>query len=177
MKLIAKAVEEGRQAIVLVPEISLTPQAIAAFTAVFGDKVAIQHSGLSLGERMDQWKKNPRRAGFHCGGGRSAIFAPFRNLGLIIIDEEQEHTYKSEASPRFHARDVARFRSAQNNCLLVLASATPSVERYYYAQKGIYHLVTLKNRYGGALLPNVEVVDMVGAAGWKRFSVEPGIAG
>ena len=93
-------------------------------------------------------------------GTRSAIFAPFRNLGLIIIDEEQEHTYKSEASPRFHARDVARFRSAQNNCLLVLASATPSVESYYYAQKGIYHLVTLKNRYGGALLPNVEVVDM-----------------
>lgn len=160
LKLIAKAVEEGRQAIVLVPEISLTPQAIAAFTAVFGDKVAIQHSGLSLGERMDQWKKIRAGQVSIAVGTRSAIFAPFRNLGLIIIDEEQEHTYKSEASPRFHARDVARFRSAQNNCLLVLASATPSVESYYYAQKGVYHLVTLKNRYGGALLPNVEVVDM-----------------
>ena len=160
LKLIAKAVEEGRQAIVLVPEISLTPQAIAAFTAVFGDKVAIQHSGLSLGERMDQWKKIRAGQVSIAVGTRSAIFAPFRNLGLIIIDEEQEHTYKSEASPRFHARDVARFRSAQNNCLLVLASATPSVESYYYAQKGVYHLITLKNRYGGALLPNVEVVDM-----------------
>ncbi len=160
LRLIAQAVEEGKQTIVLVPEISLTPQAIAAFTAVFGEKVAIQHSGLSLGERMDQWKKI--RAGQVCiaVGTRSAIFAPFTNLGLIIIDEEQEHTYKSEASPRFHARDVARFRSAQNNCLLVLASATPSVESYYYAQKGAYRLVRLEERYGGALLPNVEIVDM-----------------
>ncbi|MDD3193280.1 MAG: primosomal protein N' [Oscillospiraceae bacterium] len=160
LKLIAKVVEEGKQVIVLVPEISLTPQAIADFTAFFGERVAIQHSGLSLGERMDQWKKI--RAGQVCiaVGTRSAIFAPFTDLGLIIVDEEQEHTYKSEASPRFHTRDVAKFRSVQNNCLLVLASATPSVESYYYAQKGAYHLVRLEKRYGGALLPNVEVVDM-----------------
>ena len=160
LKLIQKAVEEGRQAIVLVPEISLTPQAIAAFTSVFGDRVAIQHSGLSLGERMDQWKKIRAGQVYIAVGTRSAIFAPFDHLGLIIIDEEQEHTYKSESSPRFHARDVARFRSTQNNCLLVLASATPSVESYYYAKKGTYHLVCLKQRFGGALLPNVEIVDM-----------------
>ncbi len=160
LKLIAKAVEEGRQAIVLVPEISLTPQAIAAFTAVFGGRVAIQHSGLSLGERMDQWKKIRAGQVSIAVGTRSAIFAPFTNLGLIVLDEEQEHTYKSEASPRFHARDVAKFRSAQNNCLLVLASATPSVESYYYAQKGAYHLVCLKKRFGGALMPKVGIVDM-----------------
>lgn len=119
------------------PEISLTPQAIAAFTAVFGGRVAIQHSGLSLGERMDQWKKIRAGQVSIAVGTRSAIFAPFTNLGLIVLDEEQEHTYKSEASPRFHARDVAKFRSAQNNCLLVLASATPSVESYYYAQRAL----------------------------------------
>ncbi len=160
LRLIAKALEEGKQAIVLVPEISLTPQTIAAFTAVFGDKVAIQHSGLSLGERMDQWKKIRAGQVSIAVGTRSAIFAPFANLGLIVIDEEQEHTYKSEASPRFHARDVARFRSAQNSCLLVLASATPSVESYYYAQKGAYRLVQLEERFGGALLPKVEIIDM-----------------
>ena len=160
LQLISRAIEQGKQAIVLVPEISLTPQAIAAFTAYFGDQVAIQHSGLSLGERMDQWKKIRSGQVSIAVGTRSAIFAPFSHLGLIVIDEEQEHTYKSEGSPRFHARDVARFRSAQNHCLLVLASATPSVESYYYAQKGIYRLVRLEKRYGGALLPNVEVVDM-----------------
>ena len=160
LKLIEQAVKEGRQAIVLVPEISLTPQAIENFTAYFGDQVAIMHSGLSLGERMDQWKKI--RAGQVCiaVGTRSAIFAPFPNLGLVIIDEEQEHTYKSEASPRFHARDVAKFRCAQHNCLLVLASATPSVESYYHAQKGHYHLVKLGKRFGAARLPDVEVVNM-----------------
>ena len=160
LQLISRAIEQGKQAIVLVPEISLTPQAIAAFTAYFGDQVAIQHSGLSLGERMDQWKKIRSGQVSIAVGTRSAIFAPFSHLGLIVIDEEQEHTYKSEGSPRFHARDVARFRSAQNHCLLVLASATPSVESYYYAKKGIYRLVRLEKRYGGALLPNVEVVDM-----------------
>lgn len=160
LRLIAKAIEEEKQVIVLVPEISLTPQTIAAFTAVFGERVAIQHSGLSLGERMDQWKKIRAGQVSIAVGTRSAIFAPFTNLGLIVMDEEQEHTYKSEASPRFHARDVARFRSAQNSCLLVLASATPSVESYYYARKGVYRLVRLEERFGGALLPHVEIVDM-----------------
>lgn len=160
LKLIEKVIEEGKEAIVLVPEISLTPQAIQAFSAYFGERVAILHSGLSLGDRLDQWKRIRTGKVSIAVGTRSAIFAPFANLGFIIIDEEQEHTYKSEASPRFHARDVAKFRSAQNGCLLVLASATPSIESYYYAKKGVYDLVRLDKRFGGALLPNVEVVDM-----------------
>lgn len=160
LKLIAETVQQGKQAIVLVPEISLTPQAIENFTAYFGDQVAIMHSGLSLGERMDQWKKIRSGQVSIAVGTRSAIFAPFPALGLVIIDEEQEHTYKSEASPRFHARDVAKFRCAQHNCLLVLASATPSVESYYHAQKGHYRLVKLNQRYGAARLPDVEVVNM-----------------
>ena len=161
-KLISDVVADGRQAIVLVPEISLTPQTIEGFTARFGDRVAILHSGLSLGERLDEWKRIRAGQVDIAVGTRSAVFAPFERLGLIVIDEEQEHTYKSESAPRYHARDVARFRSGYHGCLTVLASATPSVETYYHAKAGNYLLAELPSRYGGARLPDVELVDMTG---------------
>ena len=159
-RLISDVVAEGKQAIVLVPEISLTPQTIEGFTARFGGRVAILHSGLSLGERLDEWKRIRAGQVDIAVGTRSAIFAPFRRLGLIVIDEEQEHTYKSDSAPRYHARDVARFRSGYHSCLTVLASATPSVESYYHARAGSYLLAELGSRYGGARLPDVELVDM-----------------
>ncbi len=160
LKLIADVLAMGRQAIVLVPEISLTPQMLSRFYAVFGDRVAVLHSALSLGERLDEYKRIRAGAVSIVVGTRSAVFAPFANLGLIIMDEEQEHTYKSESAPRYHTRDVARFRCRQNNCLLLLASATPDVESYYHAQAGRYHLFRLNERFGSAGLPEVVVVNM-----------------
>ncbi len=160
MKLIEQMRARGRTAIVLVPEISLTPQAVARFYARFGRDVAVLHSGLSLGERLDEWQRlKDGRAGIAVGT-RSAVFAPLSNLGLIIVDEEQEYTYKSESSPRYHARDVARFRCADEGALLLLASATPSLESFYAAAKGRYRLVRLSERYGEAVLPRVLLVDM-----------------
>ncbi len=160
IKLIKNMLESGRGAIMMVPEISLTPQIIDRFYSHFGDEVAVFHSALSLGERMDEWKRVNRGEARVVIGTRSAVFAPVNNLGLIIIDEEQEHTYKSEQSPRYNAKEVARFRCDENNGLLVLGSATPSIETFARAQCGIYTLNTLTKRYAGAKLPEVITVDM-----------------
>ena len=151
---------DGRDVIVMVPEISLTPQTVAHFHNRYGKDVAVFHSGLTLAERMDEWKRVKNGEAHIAVGTRSAVFAPLSRIGLIILDEEQEYTYKSESSPRYHARDVAKFRSVQHQALLLLCSATPSVESYYAAEKGQYSLVTLPSRYGTASLPEVQIVDM-----------------
>ena len=160
MKLVDDAFRQNKGSIVMVPEISLTPQTLNLFHKRYGGKVAVFHSAMSLGQRMDEWKRVKNGDALVAIGTRSAVFAPFENLGVIIIDEEQEHTYKSEQTPRFHARDVARFRCAYSSSLLVLSSATPSVETYSAAKEGRYHLCTLSERYGNASLPTVHTVDM-----------------
>ncbi len=160
MKLMEQAVAADRGVIVMVPEIALTPQVVTQFKSRFGQQVAVFHSGLSMGERLDEWKRVRRGQAKIAVGTRSAVFAPFENLGLIIMDEEQEYTYKSEKSPRFHARDAAKLRCAEHNALFVMASATPSVESYQLAKCGTYTLCTLRNRYGTAKLPDVVVTDM-----------------
>lgn len=160
MKLIDRASKDGKGIIVMVPEIALTPQIINIFKSRYGGSVAVFHSALSLGERLNEWKR------VRCGeakiaiGTRSAVFAPVQDLGLIIIDEEQEYTYKSENTPRYHAREVAKFRCKDNSCMLLLSSATPSIESFYKAQSGVYSLFTLSKRYGKAQLPPVLVADM-----------------
>ena len=160
MSLIDRVLADGRQVIVLVPEISLTPQTMELFLRKYGSRVAVLHSGLAIGERMDEWKRIRRGDARVVVGTRSAVFAPCEDLGMIVMDEEQEHTYKSESSPRYHARDVAKFRCARHNALLLLASATPSVETYDAAKSGRYVLTTLTKRYGETCLPEVEIVDM-----------------
>ncbi len=160
LKLIDEAVEKGKDVIVMVPEISLTPQTIKIFKSRYGDKISVFHSALSIGERVDEYKRVKNGEAKIAIGTRSAVFAPFKNIGLIIMDEEQEHTYKSENNPRFHARDVAKFRCSQNNALLLLASATPSVETYANAQSGRYKIFTLDERYGSSVLPEVVTVDL-----------------
>lgn len=159
LKLIDEVVKDGRGVIMMVPEISLTPQMLDLFYARYGNKVAVFHSALSMGERLDEWKRVKNGEAKIALGTRSAVFAPFENLGLIIMDEEQEHTYKSEMSPRFHARDIAKFRTNFHSSLLLLASATPSVETYTYAKQGRYSLNVLTERYGNAVLPEVETID------------------
>ncbi len=161
MKLIDSVLDSGKGIIVMVPEIALTPQTLSKFHSHYGKKCAVFHSGLSLGQRMDEWKRVRNGDAQIVIGTRSAIFAPFKEIGLIIIDEEQEYTYKSEQSPRYHARDVARFRCGYHKALLVLSSATPSIESYFAAtQTGAYALAPLRKRYGTAVLPSVEVVDI-----------------
>lgn len=160
MKVIERCFNEGKGTILMVPEIALTPQLIRIFMGRFGDNVAVFHSGLSIGERLDEYKRVLRGEAKIVLGTRSAVFAPLKNIGLIVLDEEQEGSYKSQQTPRYHARDVAKFRCNCHNALLILSSATPSVESYYSAEKGIYTLVTLKGRYGKATLPQVSVVDM-----------------
>ena len=160
IKLIDDVLKDGRQVIVMVPEISLTPQMMAIFKGRYGSSVAIFHSGLSMGERKDEYRRVKQGDAKIAVGTRSAVFAPFDNLGLIVIDEEQEHTYKSESSPRYHARDVAKFRAALHKAAVVLSSATPSVETYSLAKKGIYSLEKIDERYGDAVLPDVTVVDL-----------------
>ena len=160
IKLIERVISDGRGIIVMVPEISLTPQFVAQFARRFGDKTAVFHSALSLGERLDAYKRVKKGLAQIVIGTRSAVFAPFDDLGLIIMDEEQEYSYKSESAPRYHAREIAMFRCAQNNGLLVLSSATPSVESYYRAQSGRYSLNTLSKRFGTAVLPEVITADM-----------------
>ena len=150
----------GRTAIVLIPEIGLTAQAVSQYRAAFGENLAVIHSMLSDGERADAYRA--ARAG-DVGvvlGTRSAVFAPLENLGLIAIDEEQEHTYKSEMTPRYHARDIARFRCGRDGALMLLASATPSVESYYKAKKGVYTLVEMDRRATEVELPEVSIVDV-----------------
>ncbi len=160
MKLIHETIALGRQVIMLVPEIALTPQIVKEFCSLFGSQVTVIHSELSLGQRADAYKRIKKGDVKIVIGTRSAIFAPTENLGLVIIDEEGERAYKSESSPRYHAIDVAKKRCRTHNCTLLLASATPSVESYYYAQRGIYTLLEMKKRYADMPLPIVSVVDM-----------------
>ncbi len=160
MKLIDHVAAQGRGVIVMVPEISLTPQTMGLFHRRYGKKVAVFHSALSMGERLDEWKRVKNGDALIAVGTRSAVFAPFRDIGLIVMDEEQEYTYKSESSPRYHARDVAKFRCAYHKGLLLLSSATPSLETYYNALEGRYQYNKLGGRYGLASLPQVSVVDM-----------------
>lgn len=144
----------------MVPEIALTPQMLEIFTSRYGDKVAVFHSAMSMGKAYGRMAKGKGRQGAYCNRHAQRGFRPFSDLGLIIMDEEHEHTYKSEQSPRFHARDIARFRTAYHGGLLLLASATPSVESFTAAKSGKYSLFVLKNRYGSAVLPQVRTVDM-----------------
>ena len=160
LKLIAHCLEQGRKALVLVPEISLTPQMILRLKSQFGRRVAVQHSALNHTERLLQWQMIQDGGADIVVGTRSAIFSPLENIGLIIIDEEQEHTYRSESAPRYSAHEMARQRAAENGALLLLASATPSTEIFYAAQHGRTQLVRLTQRYGGNPLPKVQIVDM-----------------
>ena len=160
LKLIEYCLQMGRRALVLVPEISLTPQMILRLKSQFGKRVAVQHSALNHTERLLQWQMIQDGGADIVVGTRSAIFSPLENIGLVIIDEEQEHTYRSESAPRYSAHEVARQRAAENGALLLLASATPSTESYYAAQHGRTQLVRLTKRYGGNPLPKVQIVDM-----------------
>ena len=160
LKLIAHCLEQGRKALVLVPEISLTPQMILRLKSQFGRRVAVQHSALNHTERLLQWQMIQDGGADIVVGTRSAIFSPLENIGLIIIDEEQEHTYRSESAPRYSVHEMARQRAAENGALLLLASATPSTESFYAAQHGRTQLVRLTQRYGGNPLPKVQIVDM-----------------
>ena len=160
IKLIQTCLDEGKSAMLLVPEIALTPQLLATMAAYFGETVAVLHSSLSAAERYDQWKRVKTGEARLVVGTRSAVFAPCENLGLVILDEEQEHSYKSENSPRYHAREVAIWRGAKEKALVLLGSATPSVESMYRAKTGAYRLYELRHRFGGRKLPDVTIVDM-----------------
>ncbi len=160
LKLIDYMLKEDKQVIVMVPEIALTPQTLSIFHKRYGKDVAVFHSALSAGQRTDEWKRVKNGEVKIVIGTRSAVFAPFVNLGLIIIDEEQEHTYKSEQTPRYNAKDVAKFRCAYHNALTVFASATPSVETFANAKNGRYSVNKLTKRYSESALPDVKIVDM-----------------
>lgn len=160
LKLVEQVREQGQGVIILVPEISLTPQTVELFTRRFGRKVAVLHSGLTMAQRADEYKRIKQGLADVVVGTRSAVFAPLEKLGLIVIDEEQEGAYASQSAPRYHAREVARVRCRYHGAMLLLASATPSIETYYQAQKGKIHLVTLSHRYLGNQLPRVQIVDM-----------------
>lgn len=161
LRLIDEMLDLGKNVIVMVPEIALTPQTLNLFMSRYGREVAVFHSALSAGQRLDEWKRVKNENVRIVVGTRSAVFAPLENLGLIIIDEEQEHTYKSEQTPRYNARDVARFRCAYHKALLVFSSATPSVETYAKAQAGQYTINKLTKRYSASVLPEVRIVDML----------------
>ena len=160
LKLIADCLERGEGAMVLVPEIALTPQVLQLFASYFGDCVAVLHSSLQVGERYDEYKRIRSGSATVILGTRSAVFAPVQNLGLIIVDEEQEHTYKSENAPRYHAKEIAIYRGVKEHALVLLGSATPSMESMYQARSGAYTLYQLHNRFNGQVLPQVELVDM-----------------
>ena len=160
IRLVQETLRMGKSAIVLVPEIVLTPQMMRKFRAYFGSEVAMLHSSLRMSERYDQWKRIRRGEVRVVLGTRSAIFAPVRNLGLIVLDEEQEGSYQSENPPRYHTRDVAKFLCARFGATLLLGSATPSVESFYAAEKGTYHLFTLRQRYNARALPRVSIADL-----------------
>ncbi|HEK9099229.1 primosomal protein N' [Bacillus pfraonensis] len=157
---IAAVLKKRKEAIVLVPEIALTPQMVDRFKGRFGSQVAVLHSALSVGEKYDEWRKILRKEVKVVVGARSAIFAPFENLGIIIIDEEHESSYKQEDNPKYHARDVAVWRGQYHNCPIVLGSATPTLESFARAKKGVYELLTMQKRMNEQALPTVEVVDM-----------------
>lgn len=160
IQLIKSVLKKGRGALLLVPEIALTPQLISLLMSYFGNDVAVLHSALRVSERYDTWKKITQGDVHVVIGTRSAVFAPLQDLGLIIVDEEQEHTYKSENTPRYHAREVAIYRGAKEHALVVLGSATPSIETMYLAKKGTYTLFSLTERYNGKSLPSVALIDM-----------------
>ncbi len=160
LSLIDRVHEDGRGVICMVPEISLTPQLVRQFQQRYGDSVAVFHSAMSIGKRLEEWRRVKEGQADIVVGTRSAVFAPLENLGLIVMDEEQEYSYKSAASPRYHARELAKLRCTVSRCPAVFASATPSVESYYYARKKRYDLCVLPQRYGQAQLPVVTVADM-----------------
>ncbi len=160
LQAIKQVVEDGKEAIVLVPEIALTPQMVRRFKERFGSQVAVMHSALSAGEKYDEWRKVQQKEVQVVVGARSAIFAPFENIGIIIIDEEHELTYKQEDQPKYHARDVAIERAKTHQCPVVLGSATPSLESYARGQKGVYTLATLTERTNQRPMPQVEIIDM-----------------
>lgn len=162
LQAIERVIEKGKNAIMLVPEISLTPQMVQRFVGRFGNRVAVIHSALSEGERLDQWNKIKRGEVCVVVGARSAIFAPFDNIGIIILDEEHETSYKSETSPRYHAIDIAAKRAETESSVLLLASATPSVCEYYGAKSGKYRLFEMTKRYNDGAMPRVDIVDMRG---------------
>ena len=158
--LIKDALESGKTAILLVPEIALTPQMLATFSAYFGNDIAVLHSRLGVGERYDEWKRIKNGDARLVIGTRSAVFAPNEDLGLIIIDEEQEESYKSENSPRYHAREIAKYRCSKSGALLLMGSATPDIESRYAAESGKYSYFELQSRYNDMTLPAVSIVDM-----------------
>lgn len=160
LQAIEHVLQKGQEAIVLVPEISLTPQMVERFKGRFGSQVAVLHSGLSVGEKFDEWRKIHRKEVSVVVGARSAVFAPFENLGILIIDEEHESSYKQEDNPRYHARDVAIYRGQHFNCPVILGSATPSLESYARAKKGVYTLLSLLERVNQQAMPEVNIVDM-----------------
>ena len=160
LALIRSALDAGRSAMLLVPEIALTPQLLHKMTAHFGKTVAVLHSSLRVGERYDEWRRIARGEARVVVGTRSAVFAPLQNPGLLILDEEQEHTYKSENAPRYHAREIALYRGAKERALVLFGSATPSIETMYLAKTGVYSLYTLKTRYNGRALPDARIIDM-----------------
>lgn len=160
IRLIHTVLQRGEQVILLVPEIALTPQMVERFYQLFGEVVAVVHSELSLGQRSDTWRRIAAGEARIIIGTRSAVFAPVQKLGLLVVDEEGERTYKSDSAPRYHAISVAKKRCQTHGCPLLLASATPSIESYYYAKRGAYTLLELKERYNQTPLPKVEVVDM-----------------
>lgn len=160
IRLIHRVLEQGKSAIMLVPEIALTPQMLETFSSYFGEQIAVLHSSLSVSERYDEWKRVRNGSARLVIGTRSAIFAPAEHLGLIIIDEEQEESYKSENAPRYHAKDIAKYRCAADNALLLLGSATPDVTSRYLADTGRYALFSMPTRYNRMVLPEVRVVDM-----------------
>lgn len=160
LQTIQDVIEKGKEAIVLVPEISLTPQMVHRFKGRFGANVAVMHSGLSAGEKYDEWRKIQRKEVQVVVGARSAIFAPFENIGVVIIDEEHETSYKQEDQPRYHARDVAIYRGKNHHCPVILGSATPTLESYARAEKGVYQLATLTKRTNDQGMPDVQIVDM-----------------
>ena len=160
IRLLQEMVRQGKTGMILVPEIALTPQMMERFSRYFGSKVAMLHSGLRVSERYDQWKRIRSGAVRVVLGTRSAVFAPLPDLGMIILDEEQEGSYHSEQTPRYHARDVAKYRCSESGAVLVLGSATPTVESAYYAQTGRYRLFPLRRRYNAMALPEVTVADL-----------------
>ena len=160
LKLIQSCLDAGKSAMLLVPEIALTPQLLSLLAGHFGDRVAVLHSSLPAGERYDQWKRVRNGEAKVVVGTRSAVFAPAVDLGLLILDEEQEHSYKSESNPRYNAKEIALYRGLKDKCLVLFGSATPSVETMYHARQGHHRLYRLKNRYNGKALPYVRMVDM-----------------
>ena len=160
IRLIQQVLQQKKQAVLLVPEIALTPQLLSLLMSHFGREVAVLHSGLRMTERYDEWKRIRRGLAHVVVGTRSAVFAPVPNLGLLILDEEQEHTYKSENSPRYHAREIALYRGSKEQALVLFGSATPSVDTMYRAQQGVYSYLSLHHRFNGMDLPTAELVDL-----------------